>query len=143
MEIFLRKRSDGSFVPEYGNDYDEVKKIPEGTEVKAVITRPRNIGHHRKFFALLRLVADNLPEGMDVYKNTTLLLDEIKFQLEHFELRQNIDGNPYYLVKSINFASMDQTEFKEFYSRSIDVVLKYFLKGSKREELLKEVIEYI
>lgn len=142
MEVFLKKK-DGGFVVEYGNDHDEVKKIPEGTEVKAIITRPRNIGHHRKFFALLRLVVNNLPEELDIYNNTTLLLDEIKFQLGHFELRQNIDGNPYYIVKSINFGSMDQTEFNEFYSKTIDVILKHFLKGNNKEELMVEVIDYL
>lgn len=143
MEVFLRKTENGSFVPEYGNDYDEVKKIPADAEVKAIITRPRNIGHHRKFFALLRLVADNLPEELEMLQNTTLLLDEIKFQLGHFEMRKNIDGNPYYVVKSINFGSMDQTEFNDFYSRTIDVVLKYLLKGSDRDDIMREVIEYL
>lgn len=142
MEVFLKKSNFG-FVVEYGNDYDEVKKIPEGAEVKAIITRPRNIGHHRKFFALLRLVAENLPEELDIFQNQKLLLNEIKFQLGHFEMFKSIDGNPYYEVKSISFGSMDQTEFNEFYSRTIDVILKYFLKGSERDDLIKEVIEYL
>lgn len=142
MEVFLRKREDGSFVPEYGNDYDQVKKINVGTEVKAKITNPRNPKHHRKFFALLRLVKLNLPEELEIFQNGDLLLNEIKIQLGHFEMYLSVDGNAYYKEKSISFGSMDQTEFEEFYSRTIDVVLKYFLKGTDREELIKEVIDY-
>jgi hypothetical protein len=143
MEVFLKKNQNGAFVPEYGNDFDQVNKIPIGTEVKAIITNPRKIKHHRKFFALLRLVALNLPENMAIYQNQDLLLNEVKIQLGHFEMFLSIDGNPYHKVKSISFGSMDQTEFEEFYSRTIDVVLKYFLKGTDREELIQEVIDYI
>lgn len=142
MEVFLVKK-EGKFVPMYGNDYEEVKKIPEGQEVKAQITRPRNAKHHRKYFALLRLVAANLPEELEIYTNINLLLDEIKFQLGYFELRESIDGNPYYTPKSISFGSMDQDEFTEFYTKSVDIIIKLFLKGADRDELLKEVVEYL
>ena len=143
MEVFLKKNQNGAFVPEYGNDFDQVNKIPIDAEVKAIITRPRNIMHHRKFFALLRLVALNMPEHLAIYQNQDLLLNEVKIQLGHFEMFLSIDGNPYHRVKSISFGAMDEIEFKEFYNRTIDVVLTYFLKGNEDDELTKEVIEYL
>jgi hypothetical protein len=38
---------------------DDLRKIPQGTVVRVAITRPRNVGHHRKWFALLKVVFES------------------------------------------------------------------------------------
>ena len=44
---------------------------------------------------------------------------------------------------SINFASMDQAAFEDFYSRSIDVILLRFMPGTNRESLETEILNFI
>ena len=64
MEIYC-KVTEAGLVPMYGSDLDEKKRLKKGEEVLCVIRKPRNYKFHKKFFALLRLTLDNLPERME------------------------------------------------------------------------------
>ncbi len=133
-----------TFKASYDSDAEAVKHIPIGESVKAKFTKSRNVRHHRKFFAMLQMVVDNMPETMpNQYQDIDLLLDEIKFQLGYFEMHHTLGGKDYYKVKSISFGKMDQVKFDEFYNRAVDVILKWFLKDISKEQFDKEVIEFL
>ena len=55
--MYLTKKQDGTYLPTYGSDWTESKRIKVGTEVR--VTNARNVGHHRKYFALIRLAHEN------------------------------------------------------------------------------------
>ncbi len=144
MEFYLTKTDTMTFKASYDSDAEAVKHIPIGESVKAKFTKSRNIRHHRKFFAMLQMVVDNMPETMpNQYQDIDLLLDEIKFQLGHFEMHHTLGGKDYYKVKSISFGKMDQVKFDEFYNRAVDVILKWFLKDLTKEQFEKEVLEFL
>ena len=63
MEILCRVTAQG-LVPIYDSDLDEKKKLREGDTVMCSIRKPRNYEFHKKFFALVRLTFDNLPERL-------------------------------------------------------------------------------
>ena len=57
-----------------------------------------------------------------------------------------MNGDIIYIPKSINFASMEQDTFNEFYSRAIDIALNDFMPDSTESEIeahINEVIGFV
>ena len=101
--------------------------------------RPRNINHHRKFFALLNLAVDNwpeLPDGSTISQKS--LLGLIKIKTGHADPVQGADGNIHYIPHSINFESMSQDEFDPFYEKAIQLIA--LALGVDAETLDKETM---
>ena len=70
MDFYLTKTDTMTFKASYDSDAEAVKHIPIGESVKAKFTKSRNVRHHRKFFAMLKMVTDNMPETMpDQYEH--------------------------------------------------------------------------
>ena len=136
--------TDAGLVPMYGSDLDEKKRLKKGEEVLCVIRKPRNYKFHKKFFALLRLTLDNLPERMERGLGITCeedLLDCLKLDLG---LAKTVDigGRRYIRTGSISFGSMDETEFEKFYGRCTDIILNKYLRGTERTALAEEIWRY-
>lgn len=140
MEILCRVTAQG-LVPMYDSDYDEKKKLHEGETVMCSIRKPRNYEFHKKFFALVRLTFENLPERlvrMLSVRNEEDMLTVFKLDLGLFSTSWHCGRN---VVKldSISFAKMDETEFQKFYDRCIDLVLSSYLRGTDKQSLIEEV----
>jgi len=140
MDILCRVTATG-LVPMYDSDFDEKKRLKDGETVMCSIRKPRNYEFHKKFFALVRLVFNNLPEHIVRMLNVRSeedMLDCFKLQLGLY--RQVWHGRrPVVKLGSISFAAMDETEFQKFYNRCIDITLTTFLRGTTRQELIDEV----
>lgn len=125
----------------YDSDYDEKQRLRIGSVVNCTISQKRNYEHHKKFFALVRLTFQNLPEHLQQMLNirseedmlTCLKLDLGYATTIWYGTRQVV------VPKSISFAQMDQTEFERFYDRAIDMVLGLYLRGTNRQDLIEEV----
>ncbi len=129
--------------PETFEDKALLGQYEDGDVIRFRIIKGRNLGHHRKFFAMLRFVRFNMPEHLtDAYRNEEQLLDEIKLKVGHSETRYRMDGTEWAKPKSINFESMDQNEFNEFYNRALDVVILDIMKGVTREDLITEIASF-
>ena len=140
MEILCRVTAQG-LVPMYDSDYDEKKKLHEGETVMCSIRKPRNYEFHKKFFALVRMTFENLPERlvrMLSVRNEEDMLTVFKLDLGLFSTSWHCGRN---VVKldSISFAKMDETEFQKFYDRCIDLVLSSYLRGTDKQSLIEEV----
>lgn len=140
MKILCRV-TDIGLMPMYDSDYDEKKKLRVGDTVLCDIKRPRNYEFHKKFFALIRLTFENLPEhlhnSLHIYSEEDMLLS-LKIDLGlcttvRYGFREVIKE------KSISFSAMDETEFQRFYSRSIDMILHRYLRGTDRQALIEEI----
>ena len=117
-----------------------LSRIKNGAELRIEITRPRNIRHHRKFYALVNLVFQN----QESYKTVDHLVAALKAAVNHCDVIQGADDSTLILApKSISFGSMDQTAFDEFYDRCIDVIAKSFLSGVDEDDLRREVEEFL
>lgn len=147
MEILLT-RTPAGLKPAYDADLEKLRKVKMGDTVKVALTMPRNIKFHRKYFGLLSIVLDNMDtpatlktsNGQIIEVRTVEdLLWHIKFQLGHFEQKITLGGKIVFEPKSIAFHKMDEAEFEDFYNKSIDVILKYFL-DCKKEDLVEQVL---
>lgn len=143
MEFFAVKKM-GILRPYDRTDAERIGKMRDGEPYRVKVSMPRNIKFHKKFFALLALVFDNLPEEIPAkmpdgnpveIRSIDDLLWHIKMQVGHYEKRVTLGGRVTYEAKSISFASMDEAEFQDFYDRAMAVILKYFLPETNREEV--------
>ena len=127
------RRQGNSLVPsdEYAAEW--LGRIKEGKEVLVTARRSRSVAHHRRFFKLLSRVIDN----SDYWQTVDELLDALKLASGHAERRMKLDGTPYLAPKSINFASLDEEEFKRFEERCRYLLATKVL-GYDPEELMKD-----
>jgi len=134
------------FVPKYEGGLEISRKMPLGQEVAASATDRdlRNLMHHRKLFALLKLCMENMPDKYkDLFKSTEQLLDELKLQAGHVEKRTSLGGKVYFVPKSISFDKMGQSDFAEFYKKIVDVVCKFILPEVSSKKLDEEILNFL
>ena len=143
MDIYCRV-TDIGLIPMYDSDLDEKHRLRIGDNVLCTIKRPRNYDFHKKYFALLRLTVANLPhliqQQMQIFTEEDLL-DCLKIDLGLFTTRWH-GGRQIVKTGSISFAKMDNTEFEKFFSRSVDAMLRIYLRGTDRQALIEEVENY-
>lgn len=143
MDIYCRV-TDIGLIPMYDSDLDEKHRLSIGDNVLCTIKRPRNYEFHKKYFALLRLTVANLPhliqQQMQIFTEEDLL-DCLKIDLGLFTTRWH-GGRQIVKTGSISFAKMDNTEFEKFFSRSVDAILRIYLRGTDRQALIEEVENY-
>ena len=70
------------------------------------------------------------------------LLVEIKLHLGYYDLQVTPKGTQIYVPKSINFYTMPQSKFSEFYSNSFDVILKHYLTDITMEQFNQELSNF-
>lgn len=117
-------------------------KYSYGDIVTATVRRPRNPKHHRKMFALLNLVWEGTAlQGR--FPKMENLLDALKVALGHVELFEAVDGTKLTKPKSINFESLDQAAFEEFYNGVVEIVVQQLVPHLSRDDLEREVEKMI
>ena len=144
MDFYCKVTSIG-LVPLDDNDLQQKKRLRLGSEVRVHVTLPRNIKFHRKFFALLNIVFNNLPE--DIQRCTNIysvesLLTAIKIDMGYFDTT-TVKRYKVVRTKSISFAAMDEAQFSKFYDNAVTDILTNYLPGTDRNDLLNEVSEFI
>jgi len=96
--------------------------------------RVRNPKFHRKFFKMLKVVVDNMPEAYAIrFGDVDRLRKEILIQTGRYETHTTINGTEMIFPKSISFADMDGDEFESLYSDALSLCAKYFLKCSEEQ----------
>ena len=102
---------------------------------------PRNGAHHRKFFALLQLIAEN----SETYNTTEKALVGVKLAAGLFDLMAHpATGEIIQVPRSVSFEAMGQEDFEAFYTNAIDAVLQHILPHLDREKadrLLDMIVE--
>jgi len=118
---------------------DYLKNIAVGETYRVEIRKPRNIQFHRKFMALIKIAWEN----QDKYDAFTTVRKEIIMRAGFYTEHHHLTGKISYEAKSIAFANMDELEFADLYSKSIDVILQYFMPDTDAESLNQAVEEVI
>lgn len=138
--ICMTKRR-GHLVPSDIHADEWVAKLGEGKEVMVMAHRARNTAHHRKFFALLRLVRENDPQSR--WMDEQALLDDLKKRIGYGEWR--VDGFSGLIIwygRSISFASMSQDRFEAFYDRACELLATEILRVAP-QTLTDQVMEFM
>ena len=111
-----------------------IRSLREGEIVAADIKRPRNLAHHRKFWKLMQIVADN----QEHYKDAEEVCTAFKFAVGHTQKLKTMRG-VVEIPLSISFARMDQTAFEAFYERALDFLVTEVIPGIAVKELEREI----
>lgn len=122
MKITLIKKLNNTFQVAFDSDYDKLKKIKHGEPYEFEFKNVRNPKFHRLYFALLNMVFQN----QERYNNLDHLRRDLTIEAGYYDLRVDIHGCEVKEPKSISFASMDETEFREYYNAVLDTIVKYF-----------------
>jgi len=107
-EIVLEDVGLKSFFPVYPSDIDKTAKMQPGEIRLLEIKNPRNLKHHNKFMAMIRMTVDN----SDDWRNEEHLLFYIKTLLGYGEYVK-FKTNMVFIPSSISFESMEQQDFEE------------------------------
>jgi len=149
METSLRKTSHG-FMPDDPDTDEWYHKIKINEVVHGSLRRHRITWKHRKYFALLKLGFDNWTPGeIDSkygipQKNFERFRKDAAILCGFYEVVIRIDGSTRIEAKSISFKNMDQAEFDNLYSKTIDLFLaKIYGKDMTKDELDQAVEKYI
>lgn len=133
MTAFFRKDLAG-LRPVNSIAEDKLKKLKLGDVVAVDVRKPRCLSHHRLYWALCQLVAEN----MDGHYDAEVVSDVIKIRAGHVLPVKTAKGEVF-LPKSISFAAMDQLQFNEFFDRALRVVVSDILPGLDSDTLRAEV----
>jgi len=136
MRAFFQKRPDGTLCPADDAGAEILQGLKVGAFVAVEVTRPRNIQHHRLYWALCSHIAQAI--GAD-RENVS---DVIKLRTGHCTIVQT-KTERVRLPRSISFAKMDQAEFRQFFERCVRVVCEEFLPHQRPSELIREIEQMI
>lgn len=111
-------------------------KTKPGQKVELKGRRPRNLGHHRKLFALLGLVVSNT----ELFASTDDALTGLKAVMGRgrWERIKGTSKDIFY-PESIAFDAMSQEEFEPFYVEAVAAVQRWWLPVGDDE--LREAVE--
>lgn len=137
--LLLRKTLGGKLEPVDDMGREALSQIPMGDIVRADVKRPRNLGHHRRFFALVSVIYENQTR----YTSPETLLDAIKVHIGHCDVMKLSDGREVHTPKSISFASMDQIAFGLFWDRVVACVCREIIPGLDRADLERELLDLV
>lgn len=137
-EAFMRRQM-GALRPIDAAGEQALAEIPQGELVRVTIKRPRNVNHHRKFFALINAIFPH----QDFYPTEETLLAAIKVALGYGESIKLPDGRTIIVPGSISFAKMDQKAFESFYDRALTLILGKILPGVNKADLEREVSDIL
>lgn len=132
MKAFFRRTMTG-LIPEGDESNAILRGVKIGAVVMVEVSRPRNIQHHRLYWAMVSKIANAIdvePENVS---------DVLKLKTGHF-VTVNTRSGPVQLPRSISFAKMDQAEFKAFFERCCKVISTEWLPHMSARQVSDEVL---
>lgn len=122
--IYMIRTATG-LTPADQNEWEELagNRIKLGSECKCVITVPRNLEYHRKFFAMLNEAFDM----QDKYTNKKHWRSAVLIAAGHCTMIINHEGKVNYIPESISFAKCDETEFQKIFNNAIQAIVDHWL----------------
>lgn len=142
MRVYLYKTDEGKFVPASEDDANTIGRMKRNVYYRADIKRERDGGTHRRFMRMVQWLLNY----QNKYTQIEPLLSELKIKAGHyqelvvpknnlsFDLKE--DERLILMPKSISYDQMpDEEEFKQFFSKVVDVILSDYLKGDTIEEM--------
>lgn len=135
MKLLLQNTLHG-LIPLYPSDYQEKRKLKLGETYEADIKRPRNYEFLKKFMALINIGVENsqLDMPFDTYRKYMTI------KAGFFNAYQTPKGL-YYEAMSLSFASMDDDQFADVYSKVLDKIIADI--GCTSQEIEQQLINFM
>ena len=115
---------------------DDLDSLPYG-ECMADIHKNRNPGNHRRFFAFINQAFDM----QEHYEEQEVFRKVLQLKAGFFDEVIGDKGNIIYLPRSIAWDKLDETEFKELFTKVVNAFIRDF--GDKLNEIqINSIIEF-
>lgn len=142
MKFRLRKTEFG-IQPVSDEDKQKWGTIEYGEVFECRGLDQRNVKHHRKFFAMVNLAFQNMPEQYDNHFPTPEhLREELIKRAGYYTKYTNFKGETEYKAESIRFDNMGQAKFEQLYSDVLDVIIKWLIPIEK-DKLDQEILNFM
>ena len=122
------------------------EKVKHGEVVSGEFKKVRNYRFLKKYFALLKIGFDQWEPGKvnSKYgvpeKNFKRFRSDLTILAGYYETTIRLDGSVRIEPKSISFAEMEEEDFEELYSRTIDVLIKHVYNAAMTPEEIDETV---
>jgi hypothetical protein len=129
-----------ALVPCTDEDRDAIQGLKAGETYRFEFKWHRNARFHRKYWALMAVVA----QYHDVFDTSEKAHEATKIAAGYVDWLPNPStGEMYPRTKSIAFDRMEEGQFRTFYSNAIDGILKHILPQLDAQALEQAVSEVI
>ncbi len=115
MEFYARRHGNALF-PDGDESVSEFARLPFGKSLRVEVRQPRNVQHHRLYWALCKRIADGIGSTAE---NVS---DVLKIATGHVNIIRTKSYGDVKVPKSIAFAKMDQAEFSAFFEDCVRVL---------------------
>ena len=112
-------------------------KVRIGALVELEGRQPRNLAHHRLFWALM----DWASENCHGYETPEQVLHTVKVLMGHCDFVPDGRSGLIAVPRSISFASMDEVAFSDFHRKAVDAVLKLLPPGCDHK-MIQEALQF-
>lgn len=145
MKIILMNTTYG-LIPCYDEDYEEKKRLKIGEYYTADFKLIRNPKFHRKYFALLGVAWEFVPEYQQnaLYKNSRdKFRKTIQMAAGYSETIYNIETNSFIETPlSIAYEQLDNLEFETLYNSVLDTLYNTVFKNISEEDYKKHLTNF-
>lgn len=131
----LMRRTLKGFEPANQAALNAMNKVQFNDVVKVEVKRPRSLPWHRRYWALVSLVADN---SSYTAEEVHILL---KLRAGCKKAVQERNGTVHWYPDSVAFDRMDRDQWSAYWERVVAYVASELLPGVKREDLEQEIAE--
>ena len=132
------KKTKGALLPADEDARELIAAMPIGEDVLVDYKRGRSVQNHRRFFSFV----NHTFEWQDEFDNKEIWLYVLKIRAGHFHPVIGKNGTTQYVPKSINFNSVDETEFKAFFNNVIDGYLQSDYAKNLTDQQLTLITHY-
>ena len=135
IEAWVTRSPMGHIVPANAQSAEALSAIPAQEWRKVKVWLPRNVKHHRKYFALLNAIFPH----QTMWPTFNKFREKFEEALGLGEYHVNGRGERYFEKDSISFDKMGQDEFEQFYNRAIALIMTRILPGVESQDLEREI----
>lgn len=123
MKVITIHKGQDRLIPVGDESFELFNSMKIGDEISFEYkeNKQRSLGNHKRLFSMLNGVV----KDTDHYNDVNNLLDVIKLRSGYFTTVVSHTSEVLHIPKSISFTSMNEDEFKEFFSKAIDICLEF------------------
>lgn len=126
------------------DDHEKMQSLRQGAVYEVSVKLKRNYKFHCKYFALISLAWEYLPEkicshyvNIDNFRHDVEMCAGCVERVFSYRDKDFIERH-----RSISFDKMDEAEFAQFYERVKDVLFATFLSNVGKDEFLSRLIDF-
>jgi hypothetical protein len=136
----LLKRKLGGWEEADDESREAARKFKVAETYRATIVKPRALVSLRRYWGLVNLVLHNTEQ----FESKDQLHQYLKLRARHATpIVSKTTGEVFMVPNSIDFDTLDETQFQEVWSRVIDVVCEEILPGITEDEINLELQRYM